>query len=156
MILLFLPLHMKRAPRFLWPRDWLEAHLGTDLHLTCSTACYTETNVNAGWSHPRPSPAAGRLQNIFYLAAGLELRNAGKSGSSCNSVVYCYCYGLNDRGSRVRFPAGAGNFSLHHHIQNGSGAHQSPIQWVPGAISLGVNRSEREADHSPPSNAEVK
>jgi hypothetical protein len=32
-------------------------------------------------------------------------------------------YGLDDRGSRVRFPAEAGNFSLHHHVQNGSGAH---------------------------------
>jgi hypothetical protein len=32
-------------------------------------------------------------------------------------------YGNNDRGSRVRFPAGAGNFSLHHCVQNGSGAH---------------------------------
>jgi hypothetical protein len=32
-------------------------------------------------------------------------------------------YGLDDRGSRVRFPARAGNFSLHHRIQNGSGAH---------------------------------
>jgi hypothetical protein len=31
-------------------------------------------------------------------------------------------YGLDDRGSRVRLPAGAGNFSLHR-IQNGSGAH---------------------------------
>jgi hypothetical protein len=29
-----------------------------------------------------------------------------------------------NRGSRVRFPAGAGNFSLHHRIQNGSGAHR--------------------------------
>jgi hypothetical protein len=35
-------------------------------------------------------------------------------------------YGLDDRGSRVRFPARAGNFSLHHHIQNGSGAHPAP------------------------------
>jgi hypothetical protein len=26
-------------------------------------------------------------------------------------------------GSRVRFPAGAGNFSLHHRVQNGSGAY---------------------------------
>jgi hypothetical protein len=34
-------------------------------------------------------------------------------------------YGLDDRGSRVRFPAGAGNFSLHHRVQNGSGAHPS-------------------------------
>jgi hypothetical protein len=32
-------------------------------------------------------------------------------------------YGLDDRGSRVRFPAGAGNFSLQHRVQNGSGAH---------------------------------
>jgi len=30
-------------------------------------------------------------------------------------------YGLDDRGSRVRLPAGAGNFSLHHRVQNGSG-----------------------------------
>jgi hypothetical protein len=32
-------------------------------------------------------------------------------------------YGLDDRDSRVRFPAGAGNFSLHHRVQAGSGAH---------------------------------
>jgi hypothetical protein len=32
-------------------------------------------------------------------------------------------YGLDDRGSRVRFPTSAGNFSLHHCIQNDSGAH---------------------------------
>jgi hypothetical protein len=32
-------------------------------------------------------------------------------------------YGLEDRGSRVRFPAGTGNFSLHHRVQTGSGAH---------------------------------
>jgi hypothetical protein len=32
-------------------------------------------------------------------------------------------YRLGNQGSRVQFPAGAGNFSLHHHAQNGSGAH---------------------------------
>jgi hypothetical protein len=32
-------------------------------------------------------------------------------------------YGLDDRDSRVRFPAEAGNFSLKHRVQNGSGAH---------------------------------
>jgi hypothetical protein len=31
-----------------------------------------------------------------------------------------------------------------------------PIQWVLGALSLGVKRPVREADHSPPSSAEVK
>jgi hypothetical protein len=30
---------------------------------------------------------------------------------------------LDNRGSTVRFPAGVGNFSFHHHVQNGSGAH---------------------------------
>jgi hypothetical protein len=33
-------------------------------------------------------------------------------------------YGLDDRGSRVRFRAGAGNFFLHR-VQNGSGAHSA-------------------------------
>jgi len=32
---------------------------------------------------------------------------------------------------------------------------QPPIQWVLGALSLGVKRPGREADHSPPSSAEV-
>jgi hypothetical protein len=64
--------------------------------------------------------------------------------------------GLDDRGSRVRFPVGARNFSLHHCVQNCSGAHQPPIQWVPGALPLGVKRPGRETDHSPPSSAEVK
>jgi hypothetical protein len=36
------------------------------------------------------------------------------------------------------------------------GATQPPIQWVSGALSLGVKRPGREADHSPPSSAEVK
>jgi hypothetical protein len=31
-----------------------------------------------------------------------------------------------------------------------------PIHWVPDAFSLGVKRPGREADHSPPSSAEVK
>jgi hypothetical protein len=63
--------------------------------------------------------------------------------------------GLNDRG--VRFPAGAGNFSLHHRVQTGSGAHaQPPIQLVPAALSLWVKRQRRDADPSPPSNTQVK
>jgi hypothetical protein len=36
------------------------------------------------------------------------------------------------------------------------GPTQPPIQWVPGALSLGVKWPGREADHSPPSMAEVK
>jgi hypothetical protein len=36
------------------------------------------------------------------------------------------------------------------------GPTQPPIQWVPGAVSLGVKRPGHEADLSPPSSAEVK
>jgi hypothetical protein len=39
-----------------------------------------------------------------------------------SSVSIALGYGLDDRGSSVRFPVGAGNFSLHHRVQNGSGA----------------------------------
>jgi hypothetical protein len=35
------------------------------------------------------------------------------------------------------------------------GPTQPHIQWLPGALSLGVKRLGREADHSPPSRAEV-
>jgi hypothetical protein len=33
---------------------------------------------------------------------------------------------------------------------------QPAIQWIPVALSLEVRRTGREADHSPPSSAEVK
>jgi hypothetical protein len=38
-----------------------------------------------------------------------------------SSVSIALGNGLDDRGSRVRFPAGAGNFSLHQRVRNGSG-----------------------------------
>jgi hypothetical protein len=64
--------------------------------------------------------------------------------------------GLDDRGSRVQFSAGAENFSLHHRVQRGSGAHPASYPMGTGTLSLGVKRPRREADHSPPSSAEVK
>jgi hypothetical protein len=47
-----------------------------------------------------------------------------------NSVGIALGYGLDDRGSTVRFTAGAGNFSLRHRVQNGSEAH--PISYPLG------------------------
>jgi hypothetical protein len=40
-----------------------------------------------------------------------------------SSVGKALDYGLDDRGSRVQFTLGAGNFSFHHRVQNSSGAH---------------------------------
>jgi hypothetical protein len=56
----------------------------------------------------------------------------------------------------VRVPVGAGNFSPHHRVQAGSGAHPASYPMCTRALSLGVKRPERVADHSPPFSAEVK
>jgi hypothetical protein len=40
-----------------------------------------------------------------------------------SSIGIALGYGLDNRGFRVRSPAGAGNFSLHHPVRNSSGAH---------------------------------
>jgi hypothetical protein len=53
-------------------------------------------------------------------------------------------------------PAGAGNFSPHHYVQNGSGAHPASYSMGTRGSFLRVKRPGREADHSPPSSAEVK
>jgi hypothetical protein len=46
--------------------------------------------------------------------------------------------------------------TLHTASRKVVGPTQPPTQWVPGALSLGVKRPGSEADHSPPSSAEVK
>jgi hypothetical protein len=51
-----------------------------------------------------------------------------------SSVGITLGYGLDDRGSRVQFPAGVGNFSLHLRVQNGSGAH-------PASYTVGIGVS---------------
>jgi hypothetical protein len=56
----------------------------------------------------------------------------------------------------VRVPAGAGNFSLRHDIQTGSGAYPASYLMDTRSSFLGIKRPGREADHSLPSSAEVK
>jgi hypothetical protein len=53
---------------------------------------------------------------------GVDKPISGSYKSRDSSVGIALGYGLDDRGSRVRFPVGAGDFSLHR-VQNGSGAH---------------------------------
>jgi hypothetical protein len=60
-----------------------------------------------------------------------------------SSVGIALSYGLDDWGSRVRFPAAAGNFSLNHRVQNGSGAHPASYPmgtrgFFPGAKAAGA------------------
>jgi hypothetical protein len=63
-------------------------------------------------------------------------------------------YGLDLQGVGVRVPLGSRIFSTS--FRPAVGSTQPLIQWVSGAIYLGVKRSGREADHSPPTSAKVK
>jgi hypothetical protein len=68
----------------------------------------------------RISPTYEYKKTLLYLK-NIELYKNKESRDS--SVGIALGYGLDDQVSRIRFPAGAGNFSLHHRVQNGSGAH---------------------------------
>jgi len=63
-------------------------------------------------------------------------------------------YGLDDRG--LESWQGVGIFLFTTASRLALGRTKPPIQWVPEALSLGVKWPLREADHSPPSSAEIK
>jgi hypothetical protein len=73
------------------------------------------------------------------------------------TVAQCYTTELFETDlnntSRIKFLPGT--FSLHHRVQNGSEAHPAYPGGTRGSF-LGGKAAGREADHSPPSSAEVK
>jgi hypothetical protein len=71
--------------------------------------------------------------------------------SQGSSVSIVSDYGLDDREIGVRSPAGAKDFSSNLCFQTVSVAHPAPRPMGTG----GKARPERDADHSPPSSAEV-
>jgi hypothetical protein len=65
--------------------------------------------------------------------------------------------GLDDRAIGVRSPAGAKDFSYSLFVQTGSGAHPASCTVGTGGPFPGSKaRPGRDADHSPPSSAEVE
>jgi hypothetical protein len=71
-----------------------------------------------------------------------------------SSVSISLDYVLDDLGFDYR--RGLGIFLFTAASRKALGSTQPPIQWVPGALSLVIKRPGREADHSPPSSAEVR
>jgi hypothetical protein len=65
-------------------------------------------------------------RNLPYIRIGYP---PPPPSSRDSSVGIALSYRLDDRGSRVRVSAGAGNFSLHHRVQNGLGTQpaSSPV-----------------------------
>jgi hypothetical protein len=64
-------------------------------------------------------------------------------------------YELDDRGVGVLVPAGSRIFTSPI-VQTGSGVHPTSYPMGTGDSFLGVKRPRREADHSPPTSAEIK
>jgi hypothetical protein len=64
---------------------------------------------------------------------------------------------MDDRAIDIRSPAGAKDFSSNFFVKTGSGAHPASCTKVTGGPFPGVKvRPGRDADHSPPSSAEVE
>jgi hypothetical protein len=73
--------------------------------------------------------------------------------SQDNFVGIATGYGLDDWGS---IPGRCKSFLFFTAFRLALGPTQPPIQWVPEALSPGANWLGHEADHSRPSNSEVK
>jgi hypothetical protein len=87
------------------------------------------------------------LHSSLYVTMVITLR-------SLDSAV-CTATGYGPRG-RSSSPGGGRIFLLSMSFRPVLVPTQPPIHWVPGSLFPGVKRPRREADHSPPTSAEVK
>jgi hypothetical protein len=79
--------------------------------------------------------------------------------ADCRSIcheMFHLCIPTGRRRGRRSSPSRVNNFLFSTLSRPALGLTQAPSQWVPGTLPPGVERPGREADHSPPTNAEVK
>jgi hypothetical protein len=82
-----------------------------------------DLNIHRPESHKYHGPCANYIDWIYcFLRTIMSSWITWWVSFTCTAQS-ALGYGLDDRGSRVRFSAGAGSFSLHHRVQNCSGAH---------------------------------
>jgi hypothetical protein len=93
--------------------------------------------------------SSGDLQLFFIHANFVKRKLECKSRDSVVGITTCQR--LDDREVGVQVPVGVKNFHFSKSSRPALGSTQPPIQWVPG-----VKRPRREADHSPPTSAQVK
>jgi hypothetical protein len=93
-----------------------------------------------------------KLTRLTHKIA-IQLHLVAESCTICSSRSRWPVWKLLDTNDSRR---GLGIFLFTTASRTALGPTQPPTQWVPGALSLGVKRPGREADHSPPSNAKVK
>jgi hypothetical protein len=111
-----MPSALPKAPPLVNFFGWLDFQTPLNFTRTLQAARSSETLVSATSLHdvtPQENHDLNRTSVPYF--------SLYKSRDSSVGIVLGY--ELDDRRSRVRFSAGAGNFSLHHRVQNGSGAH---------------------------------
>jgi hypothetical protein len=91
-------------------------------------------------------PVRKLLDTPLYFVFVFPLKRSG--------IAKRYSAGIRAGWLAVPVQAGAGNFPSPR--SDRLWCHAASIQWVTGAICLGVKRSGREIDHSLPSSAEVE
>jgi hypothetical protein len=111
--------------------SWRWCFKSRSFGLWLSVALWWSTNVSK--AHGDSTVWVGIAQSVHQLSTGWTI---GWSVFYSRQVLGIFLFNIMSR--RVLGPT------------------KPPIQWVPGALSLGVKRPEREGDHSPPSSAEVK
>jgi hypothetical protein len=98
--------------------------------------------------------------NSHCIITGWYFSSRRRRLSNRQRMTHSICYVFKNKykvtWSGVRVPAGAGNFSFHHRVQNGSGARPASYPMGTRGSSPGVKAAGGEADHLPPSNAAVK
>jgi hypothetical protein len=91
------------------------------------------------------------IKTFIFCCHSVEYRSRGSSVSIVSD------YGLNDRAIGVRSPARANDFSSNLCVQTGSEAHPASCTvGTGGYFPRGKTRPGCDADHSPPSSAEVR
>jgi integral membrane sensor domain MASE1 len=104
---------------------------------------------------PFPQYAFMAWRSIKNISTGTIFSNLQEFKCGAG-IAQWYTAGLRTWWWWVRVPVAAENVSLHHCVQNGSAVHTASYLMGTTGPFPGVKRSEREADHSPPSSAEIK
>jgi hypothetical protein len=97
----------------------------------------------------------GGIRPLLHTGINLVF-NCQRIMSRDSAVGIAPGYGLEDGGGRSSSPGMFKNFLFSTSSRPALGPTQPPIQWVMGALSPGVKRPGREADHSPPTSSEIK
>jgi hypothetical protein len=90
----------------------------------------SEINMSASYKKKPYKNCLQAQQKIFYSDTIITV----------NQVNSWSGYGMDDRAIEVQFPVQAKDLSCSLCVQTGSGAHQPPVQWVPGVLSPRLKR----------------